>query len=168
MVTFAWWCRRCGFNPWVRKIPWRRKWQTHSRILIWRIPWTEEPGGLQSLGSQRVRHSLVTNVNDISHLTIYHVPVIILGYGTVTVIFILLVRKLKTRHVKFLSQGYTVGKCWRRYLNLGSLTPGSLESSILLHQSGSTVVIQLYSIFQPIKNKIIYVKWPSQPSTKIL
>ena len=30
---------------------------THSSILAWRIPWTEEPGGLQSTGSQRVRHN---------------------------------------------------------------------------------------------------------------
>ena len=29
---------------------------THSSILAWRIPWTEEPGGLQSIGSERVRH----------------------------------------------------------------------------------------------------------------
>ena len=29
---------------------------THSRILAWRIPWTEEPGRLQSMGSQRVGH----------------------------------------------------------------------------------------------------------------
>ena len=29
---------------------------THSRIVAWRIPWTEEPGGLQSMGLQRVRH----------------------------------------------------------------------------------------------------------------
>ena len=29
---------------------------THSSILAWRILWTEEPGGLQSMGSQRVRH----------------------------------------------------------------------------------------------------------------
>ena len=29
---------------------------THSSILAWRIPWTEEPGGLQSRGLQRVRH----------------------------------------------------------------------------------------------------------------
>ena len=29
---------------------------THSSILAWRIPWTEEPGGLQSVESQRVRH----------------------------------------------------------------------------------------------------------------
>jgi len=32
---------------------------THSSILAWRIPWTEEPGGLQSKGSQRVGHDLV-------------------------------------------------------------------------------------------------------------
>ena len=29
---------------------------THSSIFAWRIPWTEEPGGLQSMGSQRVQH----------------------------------------------------------------------------------------------------------------
>ena len=34
---------------------------THSSILAWRIPWTEEPGGLQSMGSQRVRHDWVTD-----------------------------------------------------------------------------------------------------------
>ena len=33
---------------------------THSSILAWRIPWTEEPGGLQSQGSHRVRHDLLT------------------------------------------------------------------------------------------------------------
>ena len=32
----------------------------HSSILAWRIPWTVEPGGLQSMGSQRVGHDLVT------------------------------------------------------------------------------------------------------------
>ena len=34
---------------------------THSRILAWEIPWTEEPGGLQSMGSQRVEYDLVTS-----------------------------------------------------------------------------------------------------------
>ena len=34
---------------------------THSSILAWEIPWTEEPGGLQSKGSQRVKHDLGTN-----------------------------------------------------------------------------------------------------------
>ena len=32
----------------------------HSSILAWRIPWTEEPGGLQSMGSERVGHDLIT------------------------------------------------------------------------------------------------------------
>ena len=34
----------------------------HSRTLAWKIPWTEEPGGLQSMGSQRVRHDWVTSL----------------------------------------------------------------------------------------------------------
>ena len=33
---------------------------THSSIIAWRIPQTEEPGGLQSVGSQRVRHGVAT------------------------------------------------------------------------------------------------------------
>ena len=36
--------------------PLEREMATHSSILAWRIPWTEEPGGLQSMGSQRVGH----------------------------------------------------------------------------------------------------------------
>ena len=44
--------RRCGFDPWVRKIPWRRKWQPTTVFLPGRIPGTKEPGGLQFLGSQ--------------------------------------------------------------------------------------------------------------------
>ena len=41
---------------------------THSSILAWRIPWTEEPGRLQSMGSQRVRHDWVTNTHQIRSL----------------------------------------------------------------------------------------------------
>ena len=36
---------------------------TRSRILAWRIPWTEEPGGLQSTGSQRAGHDMQHNCN---------------------------------------------------------------------------------------------------------
>ena len=53
-------CRRCkrhGFDPWVGKIPWWRKWHPLSSILACRIPWTEEPGRPQSIGSQRVGHN---------------------------------------------------------------------------------------------------------------
>ena len=36
---------------------------THSSILVWRIPWTEKPGGLQSMGLERVGHDRVTNIH---------------------------------------------------------------------------------------------------------
>ena len=39
-----------------REDPLEEEMATHSSILAWRIPWTEEPGGLQSMGSPRVRH----------------------------------------------------------------------------------------------------------------
>ena len=35
---------------------------THSSIFAWKIPWTEEPGGLQSMGSQSSGHNLVTQL----------------------------------------------------------------------------------------------------------
>ena len=36
--------------------PLKQEMATHSSIPVWRTPWTEEPGGLQSIGLQRVRH----------------------------------------------------------------------------------------------------------------
>ena len=38
-----------GFHPWVGKIPWKRVWQPSSVFLPGESPWTEEPGGLQSM-----------------------------------------------------------------------------------------------------------------------
>ena len=47
-------------ETWVRSLGWEEPLEkgmaTHSSILAWRIPWTEEPGGLQSIRSQKVRH----------------------------------------------------------------------------------------------------------------
>ena len=47
-------------ETWVRSLGWEDPLEegmaTHSSILAWRIPWTEEPGGLQSMGLQRVGH----------------------------------------------------------------------------------------------------------------
>ena len=48
--------RTPGFDPWVGKIPWRRAWQPTPAFLPGESPWTEEPGGLQSMGSQRAGH----------------------------------------------------------------------------------------------------------------
>ena len=51
-------------ETWVRSQGWEDLLEegmaTHSSILAWRIPWTEEPGGLQSTGLQRVGHDLGT------------------------------------------------------------------------------------------------------------
>ena len=49
-------CQRCGFDPWVGiKDPLDKEMETHSRILAWEIPWTEEPGMLQSMGSKNLK-----------------------------------------------------------------------------------------------------------------
>ena len=49
---------------WVQSLgqeaPLEKKMATHSSIPAWEISWTEEPGGLQSMGSQRAGHNLVT------------------------------------------------------------------------------------------------------------
>ena len=47
-------------ETWVRSLgredPLEKEMATHSSFLAWKIPWTEEPGRVQSMGSQRVRH----------------------------------------------------------------------------------------------------------------
>ena len=53
------------WETWVQSLdqedPLEKEMATDSSILVWEIPWTEEPGGLQSMGSQRVRHHWATN-----------------------------------------------------------------------------------------------------------
>ena len=44
-------------DPWVGKTPWRGAWQPTPAFLPGESPWTEEPGGLQSMGSQGVGHN---------------------------------------------------------------------------------------------------------------
>ena len=46
-------CRRSRFDPWVRKILLQEEMASHSRILAWEIPWTEKPGGLQSMALKK-------------------------------------------------------------------------------------------------------------------
>ena len=53
-------------ETWVQSLGWEdlleKEMATRSSILAWKIPWMEEPGGLQSVGSQRVRHDWVTSL----------------------------------------------------------------------------------------------------------
>ena len=61
-------------ETWVQSLceedPQEKGMVTHSSILAWRIPWTEEPGGLQSMGSQGVRHNWANNTFTIFPLLI--------------------------------------------------------------------------------------------------
>ena len=58
------------WETWVQSLsqedPLEKKIAIHSSALAWKMPWTEEPGRLQSMGSQRVRHDWVTNTDTIS------------------------------------------------------------------------------------------------------
>ena len=53
-------------STWVRSLGWEdpleKGMAMHSSILAWRIPWTQEPGELQSIGSQRFRYDWMTNI----------------------------------------------------------------------------------------------------------
>ena len=64
-----WWLSRKRMHlpiqeTWLQSLDWEdpleKEMAAHSSILAWKSPWTEEPGGLQSIGSQRVRHDWTT------------------------------------------------------------------------------------------------------------
>ena len=58
---------------WVRslgqEVPLEEEMATHSSILAWGIPWTEEPGGLQSVGLQRVGYNRASNTHNFEVVT---------------------------------------------------------------------------------------------------
>ena len=64
LFGLPWWLwvknQPATWETWVRSLGWEEPLEkevaAHSSVLAWRIPWTEEPGGLQTTGSQRVRH----------------------------------------------------------------------------------------------------------------
>ena len=78
-LQYSWasWVAQTVKNPpamqeaWVLSLGWENPLEevmaTHSGILAWRIPWTEEPGGLQSTGSQRVGHAWATQPKTAQH-----------------------------------------------------------------------------------------------------
>ena len=61
------WCLSAMRETWVWSLGWEdsleKEMAPHSSILAWRIPWTEEPGGLQSMGWQRVGHNWATSLS---------------------------------------------------------------------------------------------------------
>ena len=65
-------CGRRRFSPWVSKIPLEIGMVVHSSILAWRIPWPEEPGGLQSMRSQRGGHDWATFTSSVHRSTVHN------------------------------------------------------------------------------------------------
>ena len=63
-------------ETWVWSLGWEdpleKGMASHFSILAWRIPWTEEPGGLQFMGSQRVRHNWATNMSTLLHHWVWY------------------------------------------------------------------------------------------------
>ena len=58
---------------WVQALaqedPLEKEMATHSSILAWEIPWTEEPGALQSMGSQKIGYNLATKQKQLNFLS---------------------------------------------------------------------------------------------------
>ena len=88
-----WWriylqCRTPGFDPWVGKILWRRAWQPIPVFLPGESPHKEEPGGLQSMGSQRVGHDWATKHSTLKHHTNtpWVIPLLRISLGKTTCI----------------------------------------------------------------------------------
>ena len=50
----------------IQEDPLKKEMATYSSILVWEIPWIEQPGGLQSMGSQRVEHDLASILEDLT------------------------------------------------------------------------------------------------------
>ena len=50
-------------RSWGQEDPLEKEMATHSRILAWKIPWTEDPDGLHPMGSQRAGHNSTTELN---------------------------------------------------------------------------------------------------------
>ena len=68
--------RRCRFNPWVREDPLEEVMATHSSILAWKVPWTEESGRLQSMGLQRSQTQLSDLAQMHDPLTVHFLAVV--------------------------------------------------------------------------------------------
>ena len=93
----------------VRSLGWEdpleKEMATHSSILTWRIPWTEEPGRLQFMGSQRVRHDWATSLSLSSHILMQ--PVIYLIFPqTWKCVYIILVFQTKKNQLRELGYLY--------------------------------------------------------------
>ena len=71
-------CRRCGFDPWVGKMPWRRKWQPTPVLLLGKCHGQRILVVLWSMGSQRVGHNWATSLSSAYLRLLIFLPAILI------------------------------------------------------------------------------------------
>ena len=103
-------------ETWVRSLgqedPLEKEMATHSSILAWRIPWTEEPGGLQPMGSQRVGHDWATSLTylEFNKYLLIITALIFLPSVLFFSTFILKVQRRQWQHTPVLLPGNSHGR----------------------------------------------------------
>ena len=156
-------------ETWVRSLgrdaPLEKEMATHSSTLAWRIPWREEPGRLQSMGSQRVRHDWATSL---SLLTKDGTPELKFWLGRIlkSFEFFKCISSLVYFENRIPWQGkgifffmWSLFFFWPIYMACGLLVPnqgsnrcsciGSAESSLLDNQGSPGVFLFLFLFFRP-------------------
>ena len=117
---------------------------THSSLLAWRVPWTEEPGGLQSMGSQRVGRDLATTWQ-CNHITTN------LGWGALkpTEIYSLTFQKAKSQK----------SRCPRAELSLE--TPREVPFPPLVASGRLQAPLFLWSYLSSLRHQLLQTPGPS-------
>ena len=118
-------------ETWVRPLGWEDPLEegmaTHSSILAWEIPWTEEPGGLQSMGSQRAGYDWATK-HIHTHVYFYWSIVDLQcctnlcctakWLSNIDILFYILFHYGLSWDIEYNSLCYSVGLCWLSILNV--------------------------------------------------
>ena len=134
----TWQCRRWELDPWVGKIPWRRAWQPTPVFWPGESPWTEEPGGLQSMGSKTVGHDW-SNAACIHTATWMDLEVIILS--EVSGIKTMIVWISKRTQVSLFMKQKEAHRLWKR---IYGYQRGKVEGGGINREFGININILLY------------------------
>ena len=124
-------------ETWVRSLgqedPLEKEMATHSSILAWRIPWTEEPGGLQPMGSQRVGHDWATSLTylEFNKYLLIITALIFLPSVLFFSTFILKVQRRQWQHTPVLLPGNSHGR--RSLVGCSPWGPEELDTTEQLH-----------------------------------
>ena len=91
----------------------KKEMPTHSNILAWKIPWTEEPGRLRSMASQKVGHNLATRQKQQSSEVASRYFKILLPFSQFYVFLLVLFQHISYTNSSFCSLGETrIDACW--------------------------------------------------------